>query len=107
MSYLVYVAAFGALAVFFLWFRDARIFLRTGLPGFRKGAYQGVLFGALAILGIAFAVWSTERFPTEILGLGVILGALYLQGRVPREKIWKTESWWERLTGDVPRKTGK
>ncbi|MDD1708290.1 MAG: ABC transporter permease, partial [Methanoregulaceae archaeon] len=33
MSYLVYIALFGAAVVFFLWLRDARIFYRTGLSG--------------------------------------------------------------------------
>jgi hypothetical protein len=51
MSYLIYVAMFGAAAVLFLWLRDARIFFRTGLPGYRKAAYYGVGYGALATLG--------------------------------------------------------
>ena len=39
MSYLVYVAIFGTVSVIYLWLRDARIFFRTGLPGYRKAAY--------------------------------------------------------------------
>ncbi|MCX6697828.1 MAG: ABC transporter permease, partial [Methanoregula sp.] len=41
MSYLIYVAMFGAAVVIFLWLRDARIFFRTGLSGYRKAAYWG------------------------------------------------------------------
>jgi len=104
MSYLVYVAAFGTLAVFFLWLRDARIFFRTGLPGYRNAAYRGVLYGALAILGFAFTFFSTERFPTELLGLGIILAALYFQGKVTRERVFSGEGTWDRLTGNAPRK---
>ena len=52
MTYLIWVAMFGTAATLFLWLRDARIFSRTGLPGYRKAAYHGVLYGALAITGI-------------------------------------------------------
>ena len=104
MSYLIYVAAFGTLAVFFLWLRDVRIFLRTGLAGYRNAAYRGVLHGALAILGCAFTFSSTERFPTELIGLGIILAALYFQGKVTREKVFTMESSWDRLLGNAPLK---
>jgi len=97
MTYLVYVSMFGAAAVIFLWLRDARIFFRTGLPGYRKAAYYGVAYGALATLGVAFTFTLLE-----LLGLGVILAALYLQGKIEREKIWKNESTFERFLGSVP-----
>ena len=84
MSYLVYVAGFGAIVVFFLWLRDARIFFRTALPGYRKAAYHGVLYAALAQIG--FFITASEIL--ELAGLGIILLALYLQGKVEREKIW-------------------
>ena len=101
MSYLVYIALFGAAVVFFLWLRDARIFYRTGYAGYRKAAYRGVLYGALALVGIAVTGWSS----LELLGLGLILAALYLQGREAREKIWKNEGTMDRLLGNVPRTT--
>jgi len=97
MSYLVYVAVFGTIAVFYLWLRDVRIFCRTGLPGYRKASYQGVIWGAVALFGVALAIYS----PFELVGLGVILGALYLQGRVDKEKIWNGESMWERVCGSA------
>ena len=99
MTYLIYVAMFGTAATLFLWLRDARIFFRTGLPGFRKAAYLGVLYGALASLG--FMV--TLTMPAfELLGLGLILAALYLQGKTGREKVWKDEGTLERFLGSVP-----
>jgi hypothetical protein len=98
MSYLSYVAVFGVGAVLFLWLRDARIFFRTGgLAGYRKAAYHGVIYGALAIAGGACAIFSLE-----LLGLGLILAALYLQARIEREKIWGSERTIERLIGNVP-----
>jgi hypothetical protein len=98
MSYLTYVAFFGAAATIFLWLRDARIFFRTGLPGYRKAAYWGVVYGAVSTLGVVFTINSQE-----LLGLGIILGALYLQGRIAREKIWGgNEDVLQRFLGSVP-----
>lgn len=103
MSYLVYVAIFGAAVVFFLWLRDARIFYRTGLPGYRRAAYRGVIYGAVAILGVAM----TYLTSLEILGLGIILAALYLQGREQKEKIWTSESTMDRFLGKTTPGVGK
>ena len=97
MTYLSYIAMFGAAVTVFLWLRDARIFFRTGLPGYRKAAYHGVVYGAIATLGVVLAVSLLE-----LLGLGVILGALYLQGRIVREKVWGSEGTLQRLLGSVP-----
>jgi hypothetical protein len=97
MTYLVYVAFFGAAAVIFLWLRDARIFYRTGLPGYRTAAYHGVVYGALAMFGLACGI-----FMLELLGLGLVLAALYLQGKIPRENLWGGESVSRRFFGSVP-----
>ena len=99
MTYLIYVALFGTAATLFLWLRDARIFFRTGLPGYRKAAYHGVLYGALATMGSLVAL-PPPAF--ELLGLGLILAALYLQGKIVREKVWKEEGTLERFLGSVP-----
>jgi hypothetical protein len=56
-----------------------------------------VVYGAIATLGVVLAVSLLE-----LLGLGVILGALYLQGRIVREKVWGSESTLQRLLGSVP-----
>jgi len=85
MTYLVYIAVFGLAAVFFLWARDMRIYYRTGLPGYREAAKKGVLCVALAIFGL----WlSFAGYNWEVPGLGVILLALYLQGKSEREKVF-------------------
>jgi len=99
MTYLIYVAMFGTAATLFLWLRDARIFFRTGLAGYRKAAYYGVLYGALATLG-GMITLTMESF--ELLGLGLILAALYLQGNIEREKVWKNEATLQRFLGSVP-----
>jgi hypothetical protein len=98
-TYLLYVAAFGAATVFFLWLRDARIFYRTGYPGYRTAAYRGVLYSAIALFGFNLAYYGEEFF-----GLLVILVALYLQGMVKKEKVWSGETTLERLFGSVRRR---
>jgi hypothetical protein len=101
MTYLIWVAMFGTAATLFLWLRDARIFFRTGLPGYRKAAFHGVLYGALASLGTMV----TLTMPAfELLGLGLILAALYLQGKIEREKVWKDEGTLKRFLGSVPKR---
>ena len=98
MSYLLYVALFGAVAVIFLWLRDARIYYRTGLPGYRKAARYGVLYGALATLGFLIALLGAS---VEVLGIGIVVAALFLRDRGTREKIWTDEGTTERLLGSV------
>jgi hypothetical protein len=100
MSYLVYVAWFGAASAALLWLRDARIFWRTGLPGFRTAAYRGVAFTAVAVAGVGVSYIES----LDVVGLGIVLLALYLQGRVERERIWTSESTIDRALGSAPRK---
>lgn len=106
MTYLVWVAAFGLAAVVFLWLRDARIYYRTGLSGYRSAAYWGIVYTALALLGFQVTYFVPDF---EILGLGLVLLAIYLQTNRKKEKIWKNESTSERFLGSVPvrREKGK
>lgn len=99
MTYLVFVAAFGTAAVIFLWLRDARIYYRTGLPGYRKAAYLGIIFGAVATLGLQVTIHAPEF---ELFGLGLILLALYLLVSRKKENVWKNEGALQRFLGSVP-----
>lgn len=102
MTYLLYVAGFGTAVTFFLWLRDARIFWRTALPGYRQAAYRGVLYSALSLFGFLMA-YTSEGL--EFLALGAILLALYLQGRMKRENVWKGgESALDRFLGSAGRR---
>jgi len=97
-TYLLYVTIFGVIGVAFLWLRDARIFYRTGDQTYRKAAYMGVLFTAFASMGIYFAYQQAE-----FLGMGIVLIALYLQGRVKRNKLFGPGATaTDRLLGTVP-----
>jgi hypothetical protein len=100
---ITYVVTLGAIVVSFLWLRDARIFARTGLTGYRKAAYQGVIYTAVGWTASAVASLGDGTF--LYLGCGLVLLALYLQSRIQRGDVWKGgESAWERFTGAAPRK---
>jgi hypothetical protein len=103
MSYLVYVAEFGVAVTYFLWLRDARILFRTGLPGYRAAAYHGVLYACLALVALNVTLaWD------EIVGLGLVLLALWLQGREKREKVFTgKEPALDRFLGKAPRREDK
>jgi hypothetical protein len=104
MSYLVYVAGFGVAVAIFLWLRDLRIFYRTGLAGYRTAAYRGVIYTALAMLGLLVTLFAEGW---ELLGLGLVLAGLYLQGREDRERVWRNESTIQRFLGETERTKDK
>lgn len=98
-----FVGLFGAAAVSFLWLRDTRIFARTGAPGYKKAAYQGVLITALAWAGCALC--GLIDVTLLYLGIGLVLLALYLQSRIKKEDVWVgNESAWTRFIGSAPRR---
>lgn len=99
MDILFLVTCFGAAVVIFLWMRDLRIYGRTGRQLYRRAALRGVIWMALASAGVAAAF-----FGQLFLGIGLVLAALYLQGRDEREKIWSDEGNLERFLGAVKTK---
>jgi hypothetical protein len=102
MSYLLFVAGFGVAVTYLLWGRDVRIFLRTALPGYRAAAYHDVAYATLALVAVDIAVlWD------EVVGLGLVLLALYLQGREKREKVFTDEPVLDRLLGKTGRRKDK
>ena len=101
-----FVGLFGACAVSFLWLRDTRIFVRTGLPGYRKAAYQGVLITALAWVGCSLC--GMLDVTLLYLGIGLILLSLYLQSRIKKEDVWiGNESALKRFIGSAPQRRNK
>ena len=100
MSILFLISVFGVLVCIFLWLRDIRIWARSLLPGYRKASIHGVYQTALATAGAGIVyLWPG----VSILGTGVVLLALYLQGKEEREKIWTDEPAFTRFFGSVPR----
>lgn len=83
----------------FLWLRDCRIYFRTGLLGYRKGAVYGVGCTALSIFGAGFVFLRPDL---DLMGLACVLIGLYIQGKVEREKVFTNQTSWERFTGKTP-----
>jgi len=100
MSILFLISVFGVLVCIFLWLRDIRIWARSLLPGYRKASIHGVYPTALATTGAGIVYLCPE---VSILGTGVVLLGLYLQGKEEREKIWTDEPAITRFFGSVPR----
>ncbi|MFH0966452.1 MAG: ABC transporter permease [Methanobacteriota archaeon] len=85
VDYLFYIAFFGAIVCIFLWLRDIRVYLRTGLPGYRRAARRGVFHTALATAGAGEIL----LFPSvDLLGIGIMLLGLYMQGQEKRENVF-------------------
>jgi hypothetical protein len=103
MDELVLIAGSGAAGTYLLWFRDMRIFRRTRLPGYRAAALHGLAYVTLALVALDVALaWD------EIVGLGLILLALYLQGREMRERVFTgQEPALDRLFGKTPQRKDK
>ena len=103
MTYLVFVAGFGTLAAYLLWFRDMRIFRRTGLPGYRAASLHGLAWVTLALVALDVALILNES-----LGIGLVLIALFLQGREKREKVFTPhDPALDRALGKAPRREDK
>ena len=102
LSILAAIAGFGAIVVSFLWIRDVRILLATRKGGYRRAAYRGVLYTALGWAGTAIAYAGSD-----FLGLALVLIALYLQGKIDRERVWKGETAIERFFGAVRQSNDK
>ncbi|WP_300984830.1 ABC transporter permease [Methanospirillum sp.] len=104
MNILFLISVFGMIVFIFLWLRDIRIWTRSLLPGYRKASIHGVYQAALATAGAGIVyVWPH----VTILGTGIVLLALYLQGREEREKIWTDEPAITRFFGSVPRNNAR
>lgn len=52
MNIYIYIALFGFVSIIFLTLRDIRIYHRTKLESYRKGALRGMVAGALAWIGL-------------------------------------------------------
>jgi len=56
------------------------------------------LFSALATLEFLIALLGSSL---EVLGIGIVMAALFLRDRGTREKVWNDESTTERFLGSV------
>jgi hypothetical protein len=91
----VYIAAFGFFSIIFLTLRDIRIFRRTKIESYRKGALRGMLAGALALVGLNITVMNPS------VGLTITLVAVYLNGKGKREDVFGNAPLMKRVLGET------
>ncbi len=91
----VYIAAFGFMAIIFLTLRDIRIYHRTRIESYRKGALRGMIAGALALVGMSV----TAANPS--VGLTITLVAVYINGKGRREDVFGDAPLIKRVLGET------
>src|SRR3990172_2050144 len=92
------IAAFGFLAIIFLTLRDIRIYHRTKIVSYRKGALRGMIAGALALVGMGVTAAHPQN-PT--IGLTITLVAVYLNGKGKREDVFGDAPMIKRVLGET------
>jgi Na+/proline symporter len=95
MSIYLYIALFGFAAIIFLTLRDIRIFHRTRIESYRKGALRGMIAGALAWVGMLVTTGNPS------IGLTIVLVAVYLNGKGKREDVFGNAPLAKRVLGET------
>lgn len=94
----VYIAAFGFAAIIFLTLRDIRIYHRTKIESYRKGALKGMAAGALALVGMGVTAANPEN---PSVGLTITLVAVYINGKGKREDVFGDAPLIKRVLGET------
>ncbi len=92
------IAAFGFVVVIFLTLRDIRIYHRTKIESYRKGALRGMVAGALALVGMSVTAANPEN---PSIGLTIVLVAIYINGKGKREDVFGDAPLIKRVLGET------
>lgn len=79
--------------VLFLTLRDIRIFKRTRLASYRKGAMKGLVASSVILIGTFIVVVNPD------LGLLIVLIGLYINRKGIREDVFRDTVAMDRLLG--------
>lgn len=90
-----YIAAFGFLSIMFLTLRDIRIYHRTKIISYRKGALRGMIAGALAIIGMGVTIENPQ------IGLTILLVAVYINRKGTRVDVFGDAPVIKRVLGET------
>ena len=96
-----YIAAFGFLSIMFLTLRDIRIYHRTKIVSYRKGALRGMIGGALALIGMIVTMQSSDNLQMAQIGLTIIFVAVYINGKGKREDVFGDAPMINRVLGET------
>ncbi|MCK4938202.1 MAG: hypothetical protein KAR85_06330 [Methanosarcinales archaeon] len=91
MYFAISIAAFGVVA--FLTLRDIRIFRRTKLESYRRGAMKGMAAMTLALLGVMVVKQHAE------LGMLLVLIGLFINKKGQREDVFGDAGTGDRFLG--------
>ncbi|MFZ3383404.1 MAG: hypothetical protein WA144_05720 [Candidatus Methanoperedens sp.] len=100
----IYIAAFVFVSIIFLTLRDIRIYRRTKLVSYRKGALRGMIMGGLAYIGMIFTVANPGN---ETIGLTIQLVAIYFNKKGKREDVFGDAPLMKRVLGETTVKADK
>ena len=90
-----YISAFGFIAIIFLTLRDIRIFHRTKIVSYRKGALKGMIAGTVALIGMGVTIENPS------IGMTITLVAIYLNGKGKREDVFLDAPVMKRILGET------
>ncbi len=90
-----YIAAFGFLSIIFLTLRDIRIYHRTKIVSYRKGALRGMMAAALALIGMGVTIDNPQ------IGLTIMFVAVYVNGKGKREDVFGDAPVIKRVLGET------
>lgn len=98
MSIFVYITAFVFCVIIFLTLRDIRIFHRTRIESYRKGALRGMTAGALALIGMGVTAANPEN---PSIGMTITLVAIYINWKGKREEVFGDAPMVKRFLGET------
>ncbi|MCL7415872.1 MAG: hypothetical protein M8349_07430 [ANME-2 cluster archaeon] len=96
MYFTISVAAFAVVS--FLTLRDIRIFRRTRLESYRRGAMKGMAAMALVLVGVMVVQQNAE------VGLLLVLIGLFINKKGQREDVFDEAGTTDRFLGKSIRK---
>lgn len=89
----VYIAIMAYFVVLFLTLRDIRIFRRTRIISYRKGALKGIISSFVMLVGVILTLLNPE------LGMLVVFIGLYVNRKGQREVVFRQANAFDRLLG--------
>jgi len=89
----VYIAIMAYFVVLFLTLRDIRIFRRTRIISYRKGALKGIISSFVMLVGVILTLLNPE------LGMLVVFIGLYVNRKGQREIVFRQANAFDRLLG--------
>lgn len=93
MSMYVYIAGLAYVVILFLTLRDIRIYKRTRLDSYRKGAIKGMIASTVVLFGI-LVTYMNPNF-----GLLLVLIGLFFNQKGTREPVFNDAKAVDRLLG--------